>query len=49
VLKVIYGLEIDIDPLLEQAEEIEATMHKLAEDVQSAEPMQKKENLPMYG
>lgn len=49
VLKVIYGLEIDIDPLLEQAEEIEATMHKLAEEVQSAEPMQKKENLPMYG
>jgi uncharacterized protein len=49
VLKTLYGLDIDIEPLLEQAAEIEATMHKLAEDVQSTETIQKKENLPMYG
>jgi uncharacterized protein len=49
VLKTLYGMDIDIEPLLEQAAEIEATMHKLAEDVQSTETIQKKENLPMYG
>lgn len=49
VLKAVYGIDIDVGPLLEQADEIEATMHKLAEDVQNSEPVQKKENLPMYG
>ncbi|WP_298665574.1 proteasome assembly chaperone family protein [uncultured Methanofollis sp.] len=49
VLNTLYGMDIDVDPLLEQAAEIEATMHKLAEDVQSTETIQKKENLPMYG
>ena len=32
-----------------QAEEIEATMHRLSEEVQSTEVSQKRENLPMYG
>jgi len=49
VLNKIYNLDLDIKPLLEQAEEIESTMHKLAEQVQTAEQMPKKEQLPMYG
>jgi uncharacterized protein len=50
VLNRMYGLELDIQPLLEQADEIESTMHKLAEQVQSAEAIPKKEQqLPMYG
>ncbi|OPZ41491.1 MAG: hypothetical protein BWY93_02277 [Euryarchaeota archaeon ADurb.BinA087] len=45
-----YGLTLDIQPLLDQAEEIESTMHKLAEQVQTAEATPKKEQqLPMYG
>jgi uncharacterized protein len=50
VLNRMFGLELDIKPLLEQADEIESTMHKLAEQVQSAEAIPKKEQqLPMYG
>jgi uncharacterized protein len=50
VLNKMYGLELDIQPLLEQADEIESTMHKLAEQVQTAEALPKKEQqLPMYG
>ncbi|MBR1368681.1 3-isopropylmalate dehydratase [Methanocalculus chunghsingensis] len=50
VLNQLYSFGIDTSPLLEQAEEIEATMQRLAEEVQSAEAgPQKKENLPMYG
>lgn len=50
VLNKMFNLSLDIQPLLDQAEEIETTMQKLAQEVQSAqEPMPKKENLPMYG
>ncbi len=49
VLNEMYEMSLDVQPLLEQAEEIEATMNKLAEQVQSAEATPKKENLPMYG
>ena len=49
VLNKMYDLDLDVKPLLEQAEEIESTMHKLAEQVQTAEQMPKKEQLPMYG
>ncbi|MBP1929389.1 uncharacterized protein J2741_001936 [Methanolinea mesophila] len=49
VLNKMYNLELEVKPLLEQAEEIESTMHKLAEQVQTAEQMPKKEQLPMYG
>jgi len=50
VLNKMYGLELDVQPLLEQADEIESTMHKLAEQVQNAEALPKKEQqLPMYG
>jgi uncharacterized protein len=49
VLNKMYNLDLEVKPLLEQAEEIESTMHKLAEQVQTAEQMPKKEQLPMYG
>ena len=49
VLNKMYDLALDVQPLLEQAEEIESTMQKLAEQVQSAETIPKKEQLPMYG
>jgi len=49
VLNKMYDLNLDVKPLLEQAEEIESTMQKLSEQVQSAETMPKKEQLPMYG
>ncbi len=49
VLNQMYGLNVDMQPLLDQAEEIEATMHRLSEEVQSTEVSQKRENLPMYG
>ncbi|MGC9435494.1 MAG: proteasome assembly chaperone family protein [Methanomicrobiales archaeon] len=51
VLNSLYDLEVPLDPLLEQAEEIEAAMEKLAEQVQEqgTEQMPKKEHLPMYG
>jgi len=51
VLNSLYDLDVPLDPLLEQAEEIEAAMEKLAEQVQEqgTEQMPKKEQLPMYG
>ncbi len=51
VLNKIYDLKVDVEPLLEQAEEIEATMQKISEQVQKTEDQQlpKKEHLPMYG
>jgi len=49
VLKKMYDLDLDVQPLIEQAEEIESTMQKLAEQVKTAETMPKKEQLPMYG
>ncbi len=49
VLNKMFDLGLDVQPLLEQAEEIESTMQKLSEQVQSAETMPKKEQLPMYG
>jgi uncharacterized protein len=48
VLNRMYSLNLDTQPLLEQAVEIEQSMHKLAEEVQSAEQAPKKD-LPMYG
>lgn len=48
VLSKMYNLTIDTAPLIEQAEEIESTMQKLSEQVQSAETMPKKEDLSMY-
>jgi uncharacterized protein len=49
VLNRMFDMSTDTAPLLEQAEEIEAAMHKLAEEVESTEKAPKKEQLPMYG
>lgn len=49
VLNRMYDFQLDVQPLIEQAEEIESTMQKLAEQVKTAESMPKKEQLPMYG
>jgi len=48
-LNKIYGFDVDVSPLLEQATEIEATMQKMAEQVQQTEQPVKKDYLPMYG
>ena len=49
VLNAMYGLDLETQPLIEQAAEIEAAMARLAEQVQGTEALQKKEQLPMYG
>lgn len=51
VLNALYDLEVDTEGLIEQAEEIEAQMHRLSEEVQTAEeqPVRKDQQLPMYG
>ncbi|MDI6875261.1 MAG: proteasome assembly chaperone family protein [Methanomicrobiales archaeon] len=49
VLNLMYGLDLETQPLIEQAAEIEAAMARLAEQVQGTETLQKKEQLPMYG
>ncbi|MHC1626478.1 MAG: proteasome assembly chaperone family protein [Methanoculleaceae archaeon] len=50
-LNRLFGLDVPLEPLLEQAEEIEAAMEKLAEQVQDQERerMLRKEQLPIYG
>lgn len=49
VLNKIYNLGLDVKPLLEQAEEIEQSMHKLSEEVQQSADTTPKKDLPMYG
>lgn len=51
VMNAVYSLNVDTAGLLEQAEEIEAQMHRLSEEVQSAEdqPVKVDPLLPMYG
>lgn len=51
VLSTLYDLQMDTAGLIEQAEEIEAQMQKLSEDVQTAEeqPVRRDQQLPMYG
>ncbi|MDN7025199.1 proteasome assembly chaperone family protein [Methanoculleus sp. FWC-SCC1] len=50
VLNKIYSLGLDVQPLLDQAVEIEAAMAQIAEQVQKTETAQpKREQLPMYG
>jgi len=48
VLNKMYNLNLDTQPLLEQAVEIEQSMQRVAQEVQSAEQAPKKD-LPMYG
>lgn len=49
VLNKIYNLNLDVQPLLEQAVEIEAAMAQIAEQVQKTEAAPRREQLPMYG
>lgn len=49
VLNQIYGLNLDVQPLLEQAVEIEEAMSQIAEQVQKTETAPRREQLPMYG
>ena len=49
VLNKMYNLALDIQPLIEQAVEIEQTMGKLAEEVQQSADTSPKKDLPMYG
>lgn len=49
VLNKMYDLGLDVKPLLEQAEEIEQSMHKLSEEVQQSADTTPKKDLPMYG
>ncbi|MFA4878117.1 MAG: proteasome assembly chaperone family protein [Methanoregula sp.] len=49
VLNKMYNLALDIQPLIEQAVEIEQSMGKLAEEVQQSADTTPKKDLPMYG
>jgi len=49
VLNKIYDLGLDVQPLIEQAVEIEQSMGKLAEEVQQQAEQTPKKDLPMYG
>jgi len=50
ILNQIYGFDLDVEPLIEQATEIEAALQQMAEQVEQAEQAPvKKEQLPMYG
>jgi len=49
VLNKMYDLGLDIKPLLEQAEEIEQSMHRISEEVQQSADTSPKKDLPMYG
>jgi uncharacterized protein len=49
VLNRMYNLSLDVTPLIEQAEEIEQSMGKLAEEVQQSAETAPKKDLIMYG
>lgn len=49
VLNKMYNLALDVQPLIEQAVEIEQSMGKLAEEVQQSVDTTPKKDLPMYG
>jgi uncharacterized protein len=49
VLNKMYNLGLDVQPLLDQAVEIEQSMGKLAEEVQQSAEQSPKKDLPMYG
>jgi uncharacterized protein len=49
VLNKMYNLGLDIQPLIDQAVEIEQSMGKLAEEVQQSAEQSPKKDLPMYG
>jgi len=49
VLNKMYNLGLDIQPLIDQAVEIEQSMGRLAEEVQQSAEQSPKKDLPMYG
>ncbi len=49
VLNKLYNLNLDVQPLIEQAVEIEQSMSKIAEEVQQQAEQAPKKDLPMYG
>lgn len=49
VLNSMYNLELDVQPLIDQAVEIEQSMGKIAEEVQQSAEQSPKKDLPMYG
>lgn len=49
VLNKLYNLGLDVQPLIEQALEIEQSMGKIAEEVQLSAEQSPKKDLPMYG
>ena len=49
VLNKMYNLALDVQPLIEQAVEIEQSMGKIAEEVQQSADAGPKKDLPMYG
>jgi len=49
VLNRMYDLGLDVQPLIEQAVEIEQSMGKIAEEVQQQAEQSPKKDLPMYG
>ncbi len=49
VLNKMYDLGLEVQPLIEQAVEIEQSMGKLAEEVQQQAEQAPKKDLPMYG
>jgi uncharacterized protein len=49
VLNKMYNLGLDVQPLIEQAVEIEQSMGKIAEEVQQSAETTPKKDLPMYG
>ncbi|HUH79026.1 MAG TPA: proteasome assembly chaperone family protein [Methanoregula sp.] len=49
VLNKMYDLNLDVQPLIEQAVEIEQSMGKIAEEVQQSAETSPKKDLPMYG
>jgi uncharacterized protein len=49
VLNKMYNLGLDVQPLIDQAVEIEQSMGKLAEEVQQQAEQTPRKDLPMYG
>jgi uncharacterized protein len=49
VLNKMYNFGLDVQPLIEQAVEIEQSMGRLAEEVQQSAETAPKKELPMYG
>jgi uncharacterized protein len=49
VLKKMYNLGLDVQPLIDQAVEIEQSMGKIAEEVQQSSEQSPKKDLIMYG